>query len=160
MEKFWAKVNKDGECWEWTGAADYDGYGQLKIKGKMHTAHRMSWELANGPIPRGEGPHGTCVLHKCDNPSCVNPAHLFLGTHQDNVTDKVTKGRQSHTRGSAHGNSKLSESQVSAIRYSFSTGVSTLKELAEMYPVSLRQIGRITSGENRTSTPCLTIKRL
>lgn len=99
--RFWAKVRKGApdECWQWLGAKSALGYGSI-IAGSRYTgdsgprhAHRVSWELTNGPIPPGEGYHGTCVCHRCDNPSCVNPAHLFLGSQLDNIADRHAKGR-------------------------------------------------------------------
>lgn len=87
---FWMKVDKvgDGGCWLWTGAKRWDGYGRLQIPGRQLTAHRYSWELAEGPIP--DGMH---VLHYCDTPGCVNPGHLWLGSHDDNMRDRSRKNR-------------------------------------------------------------------
>jgi len=88
-ERFWAKVDKTDSCWVWTGATLRRGYGQIRIPvKKAKQAHRLSWEIHNGPIP-----DGMLVCHKCDNPPCVNPAHLFLGTQSDNNKDCVRKGR-------------------------------------------------------------------
>ncbi len=103
-------------CWEWVGAMFWNGYGQIWCGEKSLKAHRVSWELHNGPIPEGDGYHGTCVCHKCDNRKCVNPDHLFLGSHKDNVSDRNAKGRQARQMGSLCGASKLRESDVLAIR--------------------------------------------
>jgi len=99
--RFWSKVNKTDTCWEWTGYKDR--YGIFGIEGKNLKAHRVSWEITFGPVP--EGLH---VLHKCDNPGCVKPDHLFLGTHTDNMRDMVVKGRG--------GRAKLTLDEVREIR--------------------------------------------
>lgn len=93
-QRFWRKVDKRGpdECWPFTGTKNQYGYGRIRKGGdrggKMIFAHRVSWEMHNGPIP-----DGLQALHKCDNPPCVNPAHLFLGDNDDNIKDKLQKGR-------------------------------------------------------------------
>lgn len=95
LERFEAKINKETEsgCWEWTAYLDSKGYGAFRYEGKTRRAHRVSWMIYKGDIPKGNGYHGTCVLHKCDNRRCVNPEHLFLGSNQDNMLDMVSKGR-------------------------------------------------------------------
>jgi len=116
--RFWAKVKKSEGCWEWT-ASKINGYGQFMVSpGERWSAHRLSWVFHYGPIPQGTGYHGTCVLHRCDNPACVRPDHLFLGSNADNVRDMVSKGRNSLKRmtGEAHGMAKLTEADVVAIR--------------------------------------------
>jgi HNH endonuclease len=90
--RFWSKVSKgtDAVCWEWNGKTGRNGYGYIKAARTehYHLAHRVAWALTYGPIP-----HRLQVLHHCDTPRCVNPAHLFLGTQADNMTDKAKKGR-------------------------------------------------------------------
>jgi len=98
-------------CWLWTGAvhSERKPYGRFGFEGRTVAAHRMSYQLHKGRIPTG-----MFVCHKCDNPNCVNPDHLFLGTYLDNIQDRNRKGRQA--RGTRHGRSKLTPQQVLAIR--------------------------------------------
>ena len=93
-DRFWGLVDKTAGCWLWVGYVNNCGYGRLRPAHSQPKvgAHRLSWELTNGPIP-----DRMCVLHKCDNPACVNPEHLFLGTVQDNVNDMRQKGRDNYT---------------------------------------------------------------
>jgi hypothetical protein len=129
------------ECWIWSGPSDKKGYGRLKVApGRALSAHRVSWEMANGPIPKGRGYHGTCVLHRCDNPPCVNPAHLFLGTSGDNMADKTQKGRQS--KGDGFINSKLTAVAVREILASVETGVT----LARRFGVKPPAISKVRRG--------------
>lgn len=122
MGRFWSKVSAGSslECWLWKASVDRGGYGKICAGGEgngWRKAHRVSWELHNGPIP--DGLH---VLHRCDNPPCVNPAHLFLGTHLENNADKIRKGRQQ--RGERHGIAKLTDADARDIRQSHSRGES------------------------------------
>ena len=141
--RFWSKVDKTSDCWEWTGSKNSKGYGQLNINGEPVLAHRLSWEMAFGKIPVGTGYHGECVLHKCDNPGCVNPAHLFLGTNLDNVSDMISKGRKVILKGSQL-STKLSDDQVRNIRSN--RGISSQRELAREYGVSKSTINSIQMG--------------
>jgi general stress protein YciG len=139
-ERFWARVARrgDDECWEWTGARKDTGYGRLQIDGLRVRAHRFAWELANGPIPAG-----LSVCHRCDNPPCCNPAHLFLGTPADNSRDAATKGRMPH--GERHYRAAMTSAQVVEIRRLYVRGMS-LGEIARTVGVPLGSVGSVTGG--------------
>jgi len=133
MFAFWNKVDRRGEneCWPWLAYKQADGYGTFRVPGDEKVkAHRMAWILM-----RGEIPEGLYVCHHCDNPSCVNPAHLFLGTHWDNVQDKVAKGRQYN----AGRPPSLSDDDVRYIRSSKEPGV----RLADKFGLSPASICNI-----------------
>lgn len=134
------KVDEETGCWNWTASKDGDGYGRFGVRRTIKGAHRVSYTLHTGNIT--EGLH---VLHKCDNPSCVNPDHLFLGTHSENMADKTTKGRS--PRGSKHGRSKLTEKKVQMIRYIHDRLGTTQGNLAEIFNVNTDYIGRIVRRE-------------
>ena len=84
----WVRITDPEGCWEWVGAKSYNGYGRFSIGGRYYGTHRVAYELFGGSIPTG-----MCILHSCDNPPCVNPAHLRLGTQLDNMRDMHAKGR-------------------------------------------------------------------
>ena len=143
-------------CWIWSWWRNPKGYGTVKLNGRTMKAHRLSYEVANGPIPKGSGYHGTCVCHKCDVPACVNPEHLFLGTHRENVADRDGKGRVSSgdrhytrtrpekvPRGERHCRAKLTESDVMEIRKATGTYV----EIAARFGVGKGAVGYIRRGD-------------
>jgi hypothetical protein len=170
--RFWAKVNKDGPtmphmespCWLWTAATGSTGYGQFFIDGKAKNtrkAHRVVWTLFNGPIPHDGSAHGICVCHHCDNPACVNPEHLFLGTNADNVRDKTVKGRNNSPRGDkngsrlhpeklkrgeANGRAKLTATQVIEIRALYASGISQ-NSLSAQFEVARTLIQQIVQSK-------------
>lgn len=134
VETFWSRVIKSDHCWEFTGRRDDAGYGHITIAGIKGTlAHRISWTLTNGEIPSGMD-----VLHKCDNPPCCNPDHLFLGTALDNAVDMVVKGRFA---------SRLGSQDVLTIRALFSRKIKTLTELAKMFNMRCSSVKRIVEHE-------------
>lgn len=128
---FWSKVQQTESCWIWTGSTDSGGYGQVGSLGRTSKAHRLSWEIHNGPIPGGMH-----VMHICDNRSCVNPEHLALGTHADNMRDMAQKGRATGLRrGASNGRSKLTDQDRDEICAEYSQGLVTQAELAKRYGV-------------------------
>ncbi len=146
---FWRKVSvgKEYECWNWCGAIVKGGYGIFGFNRKLMMTHRLSWILKNGEIPLGNSYHGVCVLHRCDNRKCVNPGHLFLGTHSDNMLDMYAKNRQPKRLtqpmvGSMNGSAKLNEEKVSAIRKLRLSGKS-LNEIAISYGVTGSNVSSI-----------------
>lgn len=149
--------NPQTGCLEWLLSLSKDGYGKAKYKQKTYVAHRLAWIALNGDIPTN-----TLVCHTCDNPKCVNVGHLFLGTPQDNMDDKMSKGRYrggpafwrsvrsttnsyNHRVGSAHHNSKLTEKDVYFMRQQFRSGI-TNSALAALFDVSKVAVARIRRG--------------
>lgn len=140
-ERFWAKVDIRGpdDCWPWVGARNGYGCGHLGISGKNVSAHRLAYELVKGPIL-----DGTEVCHSCDNHPCCNPAHLWPGTHLDNMQDAVAKGRSA--RGERNGSHKLTSVQATEIRDRYESGDITQCSLGAAYGVSGRCVSDITTG--------------
>jgi hypothetical protein len=146
--QFWARVNKNGPipahvpelgpCWLWGGYVNKRGYGQYTRR--QFRTHRIAYALAHGPIP-----DGMVVCHRCDNPTCVRLDHLFLGTDNDNVQDRVTKQRQGRSPGERNGSAKLSERDVAAIRAL--KGQMFQREIAEQFGVTQTCVSKIHRGK-------------
>lgn len=138
-ERVFNAVNKTDTCWIWTKGKLSAGYGQTVVDKQKWTAHRLFYTFYHGPIPEG-----FLVCHKCDNPSCVNPEHLFLGTHKDNNRDCYQKGRMPLRYGDLAKNvAKLSRDQALDIKY----GKLSSKELQKKYNIHQSQVSRIRSGK-------------
>lgn len=148
MRRFMKYVRVSPDCWEWVGAKS-GGYGSFGVEKRILRAHRFMWAAVNGAIPAG-----MCICHRCDNPACVNPGHLFLGTNHDNVMDRVAKGRsvvsEAFVRTSAPGernrHAKLTEADVLRIRSL--RGSHSTRQLMAMYGVTKTAINKIV---NRTA---------
>lgn len=139
--RFFKRVQKTDSCWVWIGKKHSDGYGEMTINFKVKKTHRYSWEIHRGEIPKG-----MLVCHKCDNPPCVNPEHLFLGTNADNSLDRKIKGRAYRHLGEANGRAKLNKKQVAQIRALRSRGIKR-KIVAEKFNVAMVTIDKIHYGE-------------
>ena len=142
-QRFWQSIDRSkgyASCWEWKGAKNKDGYGQIQVNGRLIGAHRAAYELYRKPVPAG-----MYVLHVCDNRACANPSHLFLGTHADNMADKVNKGRHVAPKGEAHGCAKLNARDVGDIKKRLQAGESN-KSIAAIYGVSGAAVSKIKTG--------------
>lgn len=139
---FWAKVDTSGDCWLWTGYLDRQGYGRVGRKGRNPMgAHRYAWELTNGPIPEGK-----VIRHSCDNPPCVNPVHLQLGTQRDNIADRQRRGRHRPGRfpGEAHHSHKLTNADVLACRAAYDAG-EKVSVLARRYGLNHKSMYQVVT---------------
>lgn len=149
-ERFWQKVDRNGPtvreelgpCWVWTAHRDTTGYGIFGISARLHAmAHRFAWAEEHGQIP-----DGLKVLHRCDNPPCVRPDHLFLGTQADNIVDRDRKGRTAW--GERQSKAKLTVEAVMEIRRRLADGSSSQAELARMFGVTRPSISQIATGKH------------
>lgn len=137
------EYDTNGGCWLWTAGITKDsGYGAIQVNGQSYGAHRLSWLTF-----RGEISDGLCVCHRCDIRVCVNPAHLFIGTHADNVHDMYRKGRDNTPRGSAHVRAKLTESDIPDIMRRLAVG-ETPREIGESYGLSDCAVNAIRRGKS------------
>jgi len=138
--RFWFYVDKStaDQCWVWKGYKNKDGYGKLRDKKTNRGAHRVSWEMKNGEIPKG-----MFVLHKCNNPSCVNPGHLYLGNQLQNMKDRVTAGH--YSTGEKHHNCKLSSGCVCLIKMASGTH----RKIAKDFGISHSTVGYIKRNQSR-----------
>lgn len=163
-DRFWMKVNKTDGCWLWTAATFAYGYGIFRVDGRNQYAHRVAWELTNGPIP-----DGLSCLHRCDVPGCVNPDHLFLGTQGDNARDRNAKGRAASKKGPLNGRWKggvssgyrkreglsvndygrrLTPRGVQVVREMYASGAHTQYSIADYLSIDRNIVRRVLSGRH------------
>jgi len=167
LVRFWARVDKSGECWTWTGTLAPGGYGAFSVDNRNRRAHRWIYEQTAGPIPAG---HFVC--HRCDNRKCVRPEHLFVGTHQDNMRDMVEKGRhwsrlqhhreksvalgkalRAHTpRGERVAGAKLTENDVIVLRFMSAFGLGE-KRLGRIFGLAHSAAAHVAEGRTWKHVP-------
>ena len=134
-KRFWDRVDTSGKCWNWKAGKNSLGYGKISIDAKVFYVHRLAYSLVHGNIPDGMG-----VCHHCDNPGCVNPKHLFLGTQSDNLLDASAKNRL--PQGENKWGSKLAENDIHEIRRLYSLGIKQ-PLLAKMWKICQPQVSKI-----------------
>lgn len=135
--RFYSRIEVTDDCWLWTGPKNAKGYGYLGRGGRgapKVLAHRLMWELVQGSIP-----NGMRVLHRCDNPPCVRPSHLWIGTQAENLADMTAKGRARR-----NGQAKLDKESVAAIR----NATGSIREIAPQFGVAYSTVARIRRGES------------
>jgi len=140
LKRFWKKVNKHDNCWNWIAGKDKDGYGLFKLNGKSIRSHRFSYYVYNNFIDQS-----LMVLHICDNPSCVNPDHLKQGTAQDNITDMDNKNRRNMKSG-ARKTSHLSEDDIINMRQMCLNKDYSYSQIGKLYNISITEVSRIARG--------------
>ena len=141
-DRFWEKVDKSGDCWEWTASRKESGYGQLNVGRKPLRAHRVSFQIHFGYMP-------AVVRHTCDNPPCVNPAHLIAGSQLENIHDAIERGRAHKPpvhSGEANPQSKLTDARVVEARALHAGGMS-LRSIAKKYQVDRKTVTQAIRGE-------------
>lgn len=145
VSRFWTYVEKlsNVECWEWKAHKDIQGYGQFTTNGKHFRSNRFAWELTHGAIPLKQ-----MVCHACHNPSCCNPAHLYLGDNTDNMKDMVLAERSCH--GERNPSAKLTHAEVLKVREMYSTGQHSHRALATIFNVGKTTIAQIVRRETWT----------
>lgn len=156
-EKFWSRVRKSEGCWEWNASTRGSGYGSISVmqdgRQRFLYAHRVSYEMAFGPIPAG-----LFVCHRCDNKSCVRPDHLFLGTAKDNALDAQQKGliptRKApvlkgyfHPAGELSARAKVTDQDVRAMRAGYAEGRVSMSQLAKLYGLDISGVSRIINRQ-------------
>ncbi len=135
-KRLWSKVNilSDNKCWEWQGAKTTAGYGVIRIDYEANYTHRLAWSLKN----KGEIPKKGVICHRCDNPACCNPSHLFLGTQADTVRDAASKNRM--PKGEKHFNTNITTDIVRQIRYLGEYTTMTKKKISERFGISRQAV--------------------
>lgn len=138
LSRFNRYILKTDSCWNWTGTLAKVGYPVLNVNGTLVYGHRIAYFLKDRNFDQS-----MCVLHSCDNRKCVNPSHLFLGTRQDNMQDKVSKNRQSFGEMNTH---TLTEQDIIEIKQKYATGKYTQRRLGVAYRVNQSEISRVLAG--------------